>query len=58
MDRDTAFTSDVSLDEDLSDTSLFEVSSGPLPVKSRHVCRIYSLEILNNTQKWKLLSNK
>ena len=41
MNKDPEFTFDASLDEDLSDTSLFEFSSGPLPVKSRHACRIF-----------------
>ena len=41
MERSTSFTIDASSDGDAYDTSLFEFSSGPLPIKQPHVCRIF-----------------
>ena len=41
MNGTIALATDVSPEDALSDTSLFEFSSGSLPVKHRHVCRIF-----------------
>ena len=41
MDSGNVSTTDVSPDNAFSDTSLFEFSSGSLPAKPRHVCRIF-----------------